>query len=163
MSDISDEDWTVDDWAAAEAIAPNGADLKRTPKPYAEAYLRKARAAIEALQALGWRKGDTAQSVSTWVMFDNHTFERLTASTPKEIIAQARKWAELEPGISLCPVAVLGPDGNKETRGRVGQMAFFDRPDTEEQLARWETAVTADLEVMKLLAKRATSKPEGKV
>jgi len=94
--------------------------------------------------------------VSTYVMFDNHTFKQLHANTVDGLIEE---WRALNQSGSeclkrngradLCSVIIITAS-DKELR-RVGSMVFRN---SGPELAQWRAALLSDADVVALLAQR---------
>lgn len=89
---------------------------------------------------------------SIFYMHDNHTFTKLEGDTAT-ILREARRLGKESPYGMLCPVILL--HGKKEIR-RVGPHIHAQKElgDT----AKWESAVFADADAMRLIGARAITK-----
>ena len=106
---------------------------------------------LEALDKAGYAvvpKEDVADSVSTWVMHDNHTFTRLSAQSVQGIVTEALRVHSEHKDCMLCPVTVLR--GKTELR-RVGPPVHLYSKDFAKDLSEWIAQVSADPDITRLL------------
>lgn len=114
----------------------------------------KADAILAALAEAGFsverKDKPEADSVSAWLMHDNHTFTRLTGKTVADLVANALMVHEQSRDGMLCPVTVM--NGKRELR-RVGKSVHFysKNGDWQKDLAAWLFAVSDDPDITRLL------------
>lgn len=114
---------------------------------------------------------EVAVRVSVHGMYDTHLFHRVEANSIKGVIeAWEEHNASPNPAIvggvevddlgpsALCPVDVMTAD--RESIRRVGTMVFPGSPRYADQLESWRSAVEADPDIRRLLAKQE-GEPNG--
>lgn len=100
-----------------------------------------------------------AVRISIFYMFDNHTFRQLTrkgeVDTIEFILEQARAIALTEEGYhgGLCPACIL--DANDKELRRIGPMIHANTDGLQDP-AKWEKALRADPDAIRLLAKTSS-------
>lgn len=113
------------------------------------------------INGISYIKEQQPDRVKFWYLRDNHSFTRLEGDSLEEIVAKASALSSTPTGAwgSLCPAIVMC--GHKEVR-RVGQMvhakgANDPRIKWNEGIQQWIKALSADKDIMRLLAEQGQS------
>jgi hypothetical protein len=108
------------------------------------------------INGISYIKEQQPDHVKFWYLHDNHTFTRLEGDSLDEIAAKASALSYTPTGAwgSLCPAIVMC--GHKEIR-RVGLIvhakgANDSRIEWNEGIQQWIKALSADKDIMRLLA-----------
>ena len=91
----------------------------------------------------------TPDTISFWVMHDNHTFTEIEGKTLDNVISNIHKEYQKDPWISVCP-AIL-ERGDKEIR-RVGDVVHFTWTGwNESMIQKWRSTLEDDEDVRRLM------------